>query len=54
MGGVWAYVWAESEEEIARKLDVEVVREVPDWLVNDKSGLVTLDLDQPLDWPRPD
>jgi hypothetical protein len=50
-GGVWAYVWAESEEQILSRFDVDVISEVPDWLVPHK--LVTLDIDRPApEWAR--
>jgi hypothetical protein len=47
MGGLWAYVWAESEEQILSRLDVEVISEVPNWLLGHEPGAVTLDIDQP-------
>ena len=50
MGGLWAYVWAESEDQIAEKLDAEVVRELPEWLLNHKPGVTSVDIDQPPDW----
>lgn len=50
MGGVWAYVWAESEDQIRDKLDVKIVRELPDWIVDDESGVRSVDIDQPPDW----
>jgi hypothetical protein len=55
MGGLWAYVWAESEREINQKLEVQIVTDLPDWLVNEGSGIETLDIDGPLpEWTLPD
>jgi hypothetical protein len=51
MGGLWTYVWAESEDQITEKLDAEVVSELPAWLIGHERGIVTLDIDGPLpDW----
>lgn len=50
MGGLWAYVWAESEGQINDKLDVEVVRELPEWLLDHNPGVESVDIDQPPDW----
>jgi hypothetical protein len=47
MGGLWAYVWAESEEQILSRLDVEVISELPSWLLGHEPGVVTLDIDEP-------
>ena len=53
MGGLWAYVWAESEEQIISRLDVEVASEAPEWLVGHEPGVVTLDVDEPPpDWAQ--
>ena len=49
-GGLWAYIWAESEEQITSRLDVEVVPEPPAWLIGQKPGIFTLDIDDPPDW----
>jgi hypothetical protein len=46
-GGVWAYVWAESAEDIEARFDVAVVEELPTWLVGEERGLVSLDIDSP-------
>ena len=55
MGGLWAYIWAESEEDITRKLDVQVKGELPTWLAGHEPGLVTVDIDGGLpDWLTPD
>ena len=54
MGGLWAYVWAESEEQIKDKLDVDVVHKLPDWLSKPDSGVASVDIDQPPDWLLPD
>jgi hypothetical protein len=50
MGGLWAYVWAESEEQIAERLDAEVLSEPPDWLLNGEQGVASVDIDHPPDW----
>jgi hypothetical protein len=50
MGGLWAYIWAESEDQITSKLDVQVVSELPAWLIGG-SAVETFDIDGPLpDW----
>jgi hypothetical protein len=51
MGGLWAYVWAESEDQINGKLDAEVVSELPEWMRGHEPGVVTFDIDEALpDW----
>lgn len=36
-GGVWAFVWARSEDEIHRVFrDLEVVESMPSWLTGDQ------------------
>lgn len=33
MGGIWAYLWAESEREIREKYPtLQIIKEAPDWL----------------------
>jgi hypothetical protein len=54
MGGIWAYIWAESEQQITDQLEVTVVPSPPQWLVgvDERLGeairLPTLDIDQPI------
>jgi hypothetical protein len=51
MGGLWAYVWAETPEDVEGTFEAEVVYEPPDWLLGHKPGVVTLDIDDPPpDW----
>ena len=54
MGGLWAYVWAESEQQISDRLDAEIVHALPDWLPGEKPGVVSVDIDDPPDWLLPD
>lgn len=50
-GGSWAYVNADSPEEITREFDVEVVSSPPPWLsVEAQSRLKTYDVDSPGGW----
>ena len=50
-GGLWAYVWAETPEDVEGTFEAEVVYEPPDWLLGHKPGVVTLDIDDPPpDW----
>jgi hypothetical protein len=56
-GGVWAYVWARSTDEIQiRFRDLEVVDEEPEWMVGEEQALIaermTFDIDaiKPSDW----
>jgi hypothetical protein len=56
-GGVWAFVWARSEEEIHRAFrDLDVVDATPSWLVGDQLAMMeerrTFDVDdvKPDDW----
>ena len=51
MGGLWAYIWAESREAVEAKFEAEVVDELPAWLNGAKPGIVSLDIDEPpADW----
>lgn len=56
-GGVWAFLWARSEEEIQRVFrDLEVVESMPSWLTGDELAKteqrMTFDIDHvhPDDW----
>lgn len=50
-GGSWAYVNADSPEEITREFDVEVVFSPPSWLTAEaQSRLKTYDVDSPGGW----
>lgn len=56
-GGIWAFVWARSEEEIHDRFrDLKVVESVPLWLTGDQLRVVeqrmTFDVDdvKPGDW----
>lgn len=56
-GGVWAFVWARSVAEIHERFrDLEVVEELPSWLVGDELAAaeqqMTFDIDdvKPSDW----
>jgi hypothetical protein len=56
-GGVWAFVWARSEQELHEKFrDLKVVESVPDWLTGEQLAMteerMTFDIDriEPGDW----
>lgn len=53
-GGLWAYVYADSPEEIAAKFrDLEVTAAPPAWLTSEeqvKAKLETYDVDCPDGW----
>jgi hypothetical protein len=56
-GGVWAFVWARSQEEIHRVFrDLKVVNDLPSWLTGDQLAIteqrMTFDVDdvKPDDW----
>jgi hypothetical protein len=49
-GGVWAFIWARSQEEIDTKFrDLKVVDEFPDWLRGEELAVteqrMTFDID---------
>ena len=48
MGGLWAYIWAESRKAIETKFEAEVVNELPAWLIGEKPGVASVDIDGPL------
>jgi hypothetical protein len=53
MGGVWAYLWAESHERIAQEFPSLVIADsLPAWLVQceSRSTLPTFDIDEPGEW----
>lgn len=51
MGGIWAYLWAETRERIERELPgLAVVDELPPWLANEHSKMLSLDIDSEGDW----
>jgi hypothetical protein len=56
-GGLWNYIWAESEEQIKEKLsrlpdgsDVEIVSAPPPWIVGSDKGPSTFDIEELPDW----
>jgi hypothetical protein len=51
-GGLWAYVYADSPEEIAVKFrDLEVIAAPPAWLTSEEQAkLETYDVDCPDGW----
>jgi hypothetical protein len=51
-GGLWAYVYADSPEEIAAKFrDLEVIAAPPAWLTSEEQAkLETYDIDCPDGW----
>ena len=54
-GGVWAFVWARSEDEIHRTFrDLKVVDSMPPWLTGDELAVteerMTFDVDDPGGW----
>ncbi len=50
MGGVWAYLWAESEDEIRRNYPaLQIVNETPDWLKRGDAKVSELDVDDDSD-----
>jgi hypothetical protein len=56
-GGVWAFVWARSVEEIHERFrDLKVVDETPSWLTGDQLAIteqrMTFDAEdvKPTDW----
>jgi MFS family permease len=46
-GGGWAYVWADSAQQVESKLDAKVVRELRTWLSGNRQGVVSFDIDEP-------
>jgi len=50
-GGLWAYVYAASPEEITAKFDLKVITVPPPWLTNEEqANLETYDVDCPDGW----
>lgn len=50
MGGVWAYLWAESESQIRERYPtLQVVHETPVWLQRADAELTELDVDDDSD-----
>jgi hypothetical protein len=44
-GGIWAYVRAESADDIEVAFDAHVVDELPSWLNGERPGVITIDID---------
>ena len=51
-GALWAYVCAESQEQVERKFrDIEIFSEPPEWLTpEEQEKLVIDDIDSPSSW----
>jgi hypothetical protein len=54
-GGVWAFVWARSEDEICRVFrDLKVVDPVPSWLTGDQLAATEQRMTFDIDHVKPD